>query len=112
MTSEEFNKSMGAVIREHRKKHGARQVDIAKVLGVTYQNIQKIERGSNGISAHQLTKLAGFFGVSADEMCEACKVITGTTSPAQNDGFLVARNVARIGNDALRSSLVDFTRLS
>jgi transcriptional regulator with XRE-family HTH domain len=52
------NRQIGAQIREHRKMLGLSQRQLADLLGVTFQQIYKYERGINGISAGQLYELA------------------------------------------------------
>jgi transcriptional regulator with XRE-family HTH domain len=50
-------------VRAYRKERGLSQVDLAKQLGVTFQQIQKYEHGINRIGAGRLYKLAEIFNV-------------------------------------------------
>jgi transcriptional regulator with XRE-family HTH domain len=45
---------VGARIRLRRKEMGISQTDLADVLGLTFQQVQKYERGSNRVSASKL----------------------------------------------------------
>ena len=45
---------VGARIRERRKQIGLSQHQLAKALGLTFQQVQKYERGSNRVSASKL----------------------------------------------------------
>lgn len=49
---------IGKKIREARYLSGCSRADIAKILGVSHQQIQKFEKGSNSIKAAQLKMLA------------------------------------------------------
>ncbi len=48
----------GARIRMRRKALGLSQTALAKALGLTFQQVQKYERGTNRISASMLVKAA------------------------------------------------------
>jgi transcriptional regulator with XRE-family HTH domain len=45
---------VGARIRLRRKEMGISQTDLADVLGLSFQQVQKYERGSNRVSASKL----------------------------------------------------------
>jgi transcriptional regulator with XRE-family HTH domain len=49
---------VGARIRLRRREIGVSQGDLANVLGLTFQQVQKYERGSNRVSASMLVKIA------------------------------------------------------
>lgn len=52
------DRSVGARIRLRRKELGITQSDLAKELGVTFQQVQKYERGVNRLSATALITVA------------------------------------------------------
>ena len=53
-------------IRELREDHDLRQVDVAKVLGMSQTGYSKYETGENDIPTTIQIKLAGFYKVSVD----------------------------------------------
>lgn len=55
---------IGARLKTIRISRGMSQIEIAKKLGVTFQQIQKYESGTNRVSASTLFKLADILGVS------------------------------------------------
>ena len=55
-------------LRNYRKQLGLSQADIAKQLGVTFQQIQKYEAGLNRIGAGRLFQLASIFGIPMQEL--------------------------------------------
>ncbi len=59
---------VGARIRALRKKRGLSQSALGKRIGVTFQQIQKYERGANRVSASALYEIAGLLGVPVAEM--------------------------------------------
>ena len=54
---------VGQRLRELRMLAGLSQSDVASALGLTFQQLQKYERGFNRVSASRLFKLAQFFRV-------------------------------------------------
>lgn len=62
-TSQPIDRHLGAVVRAHRKARGMSQVDLAQHLGLTFQQIQKYERGINRISASALYEIASALDV-------------------------------------------------
>ncbi|MBX9576093.1 MAG: helix-turn-helix domain-containing protein [Caulobacteraceae bacterium] len=53
---------VGRKVVEVRKRRGLTQSDLAKATGVTFQQVQKYERGTNRISASRLHQIAEFLG--------------------------------------------------
>ena len=50
----------GIQIREARRKRGVSQEDLAAALGITFQQVQKYENGSNRVSMGRLWEAARF----------------------------------------------------
>jgi transcriptional regulator with XRE-family HTH domain len=57
---------VGAVIRQRRHELGQTQTGLAEALEVSFQQVQKYERGANRVSASTLYRLAQAQGVRAD----------------------------------------------
>ncbi|MFN3352774.1 MAG: helix-turn-helix domain-containing protein [Brevundimonas sp.] len=49
---------IGAAIRERREALGMSQSDLGRALGITFQQVQKYERGANRVSAPALILIA------------------------------------------------------
>lgn len=58
-----IDKELGSNLRFLRLIRGLTQGEVGKILGVTFQQVQKYEQGSNRISARTLCKLKHPFGV-------------------------------------------------
>lgn len=56
---------------------GQNQSEIGRVLGLTFQQIQKYERGANRMSASVLATLADHFGVSVERFFEGREPVEG-----------------------------------
>jgi transcriptional regulator with XRE-family HTH domain len=54
---------VGERIRAMRNEAGLSQTQLGDHLGVTFQQIQKYEKGSNRVSAGRLSHIASLFGV-------------------------------------------------
>lgn len=61
-----INKNIGKQIRYLRVRENLTQSDLAAHLNISYQQIQKYEKGSSQISAVRLVLIAQFFDVSLD----------------------------------------------
>ncbi len=59
---------VGLNLRAARKSRGLSQADVGEALGVTFQQVQKYERGANRVSASMLVKAARFLGVRAADL--------------------------------------------
>ena len=58
-----FNRHLGAKLRMRRLALGLTQTKVAQAINVTFQQIQKYEKGTNGISSLRIMQLANFLKV-------------------------------------------------
>ena len=58
-----FNRHLGAKLRLRRLALGLTQTKVAQAINVTFQQIQKYEKGTNGISSLRVMQLANFLKV-------------------------------------------------
>ena len=61
--SNDVDIAVGARIRNLRLRHELSQTSLGDHIGVTFQQVQKYEKGTNRISASRLVQLASLFGV-------------------------------------------------
>ena len=59
---------VGSRIRLLRQRAQMSQTDLAEQLGVTFQQVQKYEKGMNRIGAGRLTKIAAVLGMPVSEL--------------------------------------------
>ena len=60
---ENFNKHLGNKLKLRRVALGLTQTKVAKAINVTFQQIQKYEKGTNGVSSIRLLQLSNFLKV-------------------------------------------------
>ena len=60
---ETFNTHMGKRLRMRRLSLGLTQTKVAKAINVTFQQIQKYEKGTNGVSSIRLLQLSNYLKV-------------------------------------------------
>jgi transcriptional regulator with XRE-family HTH domain len=66
----DIDRHVGARIRERRIKLGLTQPELAKLIGVTYQQVHKYEKGSNRIAASRLHQIAQALNVEVSYFFE------------------------------------------
>ena len=60
---EDFNKHLGNMLKMRRLALGFTQTKVAKAINVTFQQIQKYEKGINGVSSMRLLQLSNYLKV-------------------------------------------------
>jgi len=58
-----FNRHLGSKLRLRRLALGLTQTKVAQAINVTFQQIQKYEKGTNGISSLRIMQLSNFLKV-------------------------------------------------
>ncbi|CAN7298297.1 helix-turn-helix transcriptional regulator [Agrobacterium tumefaciens] len=87
---------VGANIRQIRVQHKMSQETLAGHLSITFQQVQKYEKGTNRVSASRLVEIARVFGVSMETL------FTGVVAAADNpDAALqqMSRETLSLAND-------------
>ncbi len=59
----DFEKTLGKILKNLRASMNYNQEDIAKEIGVTFQQIQKYEGGTNRIPLHNFLKICNFLNI-------------------------------------------------
>ncbi len=94
------DRHVGTRIRERRIMLGLSQQQLAVMIGVTYQQAHKYERGLNRISAGRLYDIAQVLNVPISWFFENMEIeaATGEMNPRQRMCLELARNFALIDN--------------
>jgi transcriptional regulator with XRE-family HTH domain len=75
---------VGARIRMFRVDCGMSQTALAERIGVSFQQLQKYEKGANRVGASRLSQIASVLGISVGELFESSPGRAGdSTSPVQ-----------------------------
>ena len=107
--------AIGARMRTRRRQMGISQAELAEALGVSFQQVQKYERGANRVAASTLLAAAQALNTSAGWLL-------GEESSGREDDDDVFRALARpgaleilqafnaIGDSAVRAALLGLAR--
>jgi transcriptional regulator with XRE-family HTH domain len=116
------DKHVGARVRMRRLMIGMSQQKLGDALGLTFQQVQKYEKGTNRIGASRLQHIAhilhvpvSFFFDGAPNMPgDPSNELTGAPSPthvaeflATSDGLALTKAFMRIKDAKLRRRIVD-----
>lgn len=106
------DRHVGARIRERRVMMGLSQQQLARMIGVTYQQAHKYERGLNRISAGRLFEIAQVLGVTVSWFFEGLAASSEAieASPRQRMCLELARNFAMIDNEKHQEALSQMAR--
>ena len=66
----DFNRHLGSKLRIRRLALGLTQTKVAQAINVTFQQIQKYEKGTNGVSSIRLLQLSNYLKVPIDYFFE------------------------------------------
>jgi transcriptional regulator with XRE-family HTH domain len=101
---------VGANIRLHRNAGRVSQTALAEHLGVTFQQIQKYEKGTNRVGAGRLLIIANFLKVPVASFYDGAKVAANIHAPVQllgqRDAFKLAEAFDKITDKRVRHSIV------
>ncbi len=65
---EAADQKVGSNIRHLRKQFGLSQGALAEKIGVTFQQVQKYEKGMNRVGSSRLVQIASVFGVKVETL--------------------------------------------
>ena len=107
------DRHVGNRIRERRVMLGLSQQQLAQMIGVTYQQAHKYERGLNRISAGRLFEIAQVLGVPISWFFEGLEPSARAVelSARQRMCLELARNFAAIDNERHQDALSQMARV-
>lgn len=115
-----IDQHVGARMRLRRSELEMSQSELGEKLGVTFQQVQKYERGTNRVGASRLYKLAHELGVDVKYFFKGLDVAGASNIGDQSDavyefiaspdGITLATVFQRIGNTTVRRRLIDLMR--
>jgi transcriptional regulator with XRE-family HTH domain len=111
------DRHVGLRIRLRRKALGISQDRLAEALGLTFQQVQKYERGANRVSASKLWETAralkttvSWFYEGLPEDGDAVAAPASESFLASNDGLDLARAFPDIADARTRRKIVELVR--
>jgi transcriptional regulator with XRE-family HTH domain len=118
-----IDKHVGSRVRMRRMMLSMSQEKLGNALGLTFQQVQKYEKGTNRIGASRLQQIAHIVQVPVSFFFEGAPAVAGLTrhdgmseapSPAYvsdflatSDGLALTKAFMRIGDSKLRRRIVD-----
>ena len=111
---------VGQQLRKRRLELGLTQLSVADAIGVTFQQIQKYERGSNRIVASRLYDLANtlnvpleyFFAEAQEDTPPGAKAdeVADDSTPTPKETRNLINAYYEIADPALRKKLIELVR--
>lgn len=116
-----IDKHVGARVRMRRMMISMSQEKLGEKLGITFQQIQKYEKGTNRIGASRLQQIANVLGVPVSFFFEGAPVPDGSpggfsesASPAYvsdflatSDGLALTKAFMKVTDSKVRRRIVD-----
>jgi len=113
------DKVVGQNIRIRRMASRMSQEQLAHNLGITFQQVQKYEKGTNRIGSGRLLRIASILGVELTELFDGASLPTRKgakqTSPlelvSEPQSFRMMQAFSRIENPDVRRSLLGLAEM-
>jgi transcriptional regulator with XRE-family HTH domain len=114
--ADNVDKHVGDNIRALRLVRNISQTKLAESLGVTFQQVQKYEKGTNRVGAGRLTKIADALDVPVSRLFEGALSAASNGAPADDplqqlgrtrDGIALARAFNNVTIPGLRKAIVE-----
>jgi len=111
-----IDRHIGSRVRARRVLLGMSQEKLAEALGLTFQQVQKYEKGANRIGASRLLQIAGILDVGIEFFFEDAPGFSGSAHAgdstmaeflASPDSDRLVRGFLRLKNDEARKRVVD-----
>ena len=117
-----IDKHVGARVRMRRMLVGMSQEKLGEALGITFQQIQKYEKGVNRVSASRMQQIAGVLSVPIEFFFDGAPQLddgtaTGFSEPAgtayvaefmaSSEGLQLMKAFLRIRDGRVRRRIVD-----
>jgi len=117
-SANQVDQHVGAKVRMRRLMLGMSQTDLANGLGLTFQQVQKYEKGTNRIGASRLHQIATILKVPTSFFVEGAPILTGKASDltaskevieflSSKDGLALAKAYMWIKDNAVRKRVVE-----
>jgi transcriptional regulator with XRE-family HTH domain len=112
-TSTDVDALVGERVRSRRLQAKMSQAKLGEAIGVTFQQIQKYEKGANRIGSGRLFKIAEVLQCDITEFYDSVRndpTITSTPFSkflATNEGVAIIEAMVKIKSQALRRAVID-----
>jgi transcriptional regulator with XRE-family HTH domain len=108
------SKKIGERIKRRRRELGISQESLAEILGVTYQQVQRYENGTNKLNVENIQAVADILSVPVSYFFEPDKTLMIAEKPAP---CLTVENkllkyFRKIKNSSLKNTVIQVARIA
>ena len=109
---QDADRILGERIRARRNQKGMSQEELGHALGVSFQQIQKYEKGSNRVSTGRLIRACQALGCSISDLADglvgskAAKITPASQFAASKDGVAIIDAMSRIEDIGVRRQII------
>ena len=109
---QDTDRHIGAKLRERRLMLGLTQQQLAELIGVTYQQAHKYEKGINRIAGGRLYGIAKALGVEVSFFYDGIEAEPGSFQPSSKQRLLLelSRNFVAITSRQHQEAICSLTR--
>ena len=105
-----IDRLVGSRVRLIRTARGLSQSRLADDLGITFQQVQKYEKGTNRISASRLFEISRLLGVTVPELYAGADETTSTEGPVDKLPSLLDHKIilalSRVDDDQVKRKVL------
>ena len=104
-----INENIGAIIKARRVQLGYSQIALAAIIGVTFQQVQKYEKGKNALNATKLVEFAQALKIPVASFFEETRDFTAANASTRESLELI-KSFTAIKDYNTRKKLADLAR--
>jgi transcriptional regulator with XRE-family HTH domain len=109
---QEADRVVGQRVRARRNAVGMSQDELGKALGVSFQQVQKYENGTNRVSTGRLFQVCQALKCSIADLTEGmggkdAKITPATTFAASRDGVAIIEALSKVHDEAMRRKIIN-----
>jgi transcriptional regulator with XRE-family HTH domain len=102
---------VGRRLKQRREDMSLSQERLAEMLGISFQQVQKYERGLNRVGASRLFQLCGILGVDSSFFFDGLSPATAPSVAEPTSGFDTLSTAALLAAPGALELLADYARL-
>lgn len=106
-----FDLFVGSRVRMRRRQLGMSQDTLARAVDITFQQVQKYERGATRTSASRLYDMANVLGVTVGFLCHGFQDGGESDFLGTAEGVELAMSFQRVRSPRQRQRLVELVRI-
>lgn len=110
MTIDPFDINIGKKLRQLRNLKGISQASLAADAGITFQQVQKYEKGVNRISASRLYSFSKILGVPVTQFYQEAEKPTVSDLMESKETIVLVREYQKITSPAARKHVLEIIK--